>query len=108
MWMIYFQITAHNKANMAMMPVKCFTCGKVVCNKYDAWLNLIRVNDMDPGDALDKLGMTKLCCRRMFVSHSIPIEKDLAPLTDPHGLRQLNHIRYDTTQATVGRVYDAK
>lgn len=57
-----------------IIPVRCFTCGKVVGNKYDEYLNLLQA-DYTEGDALDALGLKRYCCRRMLLTHVDLIEK---------------------------------
>lgn len=64
-----------------IIPIRCFTCGKVVGNKWDAYLSLLQAEHTE-GDALDRLGLKRYCCRRMLLSHVDLIEKLLnyAPL----------------------------
>lgn len=57
-----------------IIPVRCFTCGKVVGNKWDPYLQLLK-EDYTAGEALDKLELTRFCCRRMVLSHVDLIEK---------------------------------
>ena len=72
-----------------IIPVKCFTCGKVIANKYRYYLEEVRkrklAKDMDidtvlyltkefhdktpEGEVLDKLGLNKMCCRRHLLTH---------------------------------------
>ncbi|WCJ38010.1 DNA-directed RNA polymerases I II and III subunit RPABC5 [Euphorbia peplus] len=60
-------------ANM-IIPVRCFTCGKVIGNKWDTYLDLLQA-DYSEGDALDALGLVRYCCRRMLMTHVDLIEK---------------------------------
>merc|ERR1711981_1485912 len=64
-----------------IIPVRCFTCGKVIGNKWEAYLGLLQA-EYTEGDALDALGLKRYCCRRMLLSHVDLIEKLLnyAPL----------------------------
>ncbi|KAL7866855.1 hypothetical protein AOLI_G00146690 [Acnodon oligacanthus] len=64
-----------------IIPVRCFTCGKIVGNKWEAYLGLLQA-EYTEGDALDALGLKRYCCRRMLLSHVDLIEKLLnyAPL----------------------------
>ena len=39
-----------------LIPVRCFTCGKVIGNKYEKYLDLHVTKDMEFKDALDELG----------------------------------------------------
>ncbi len=57
-----------------IIPVRCFTCGKVVGNKWDSYLELLKA-DYSEGDALDELGLKRYCCRRMVLTHVDLIEK---------------------------------
>ena len=72
-----------------LIPVKCFSCGKVLANKYDFYVSDVKKQklnnniDLDKvtyltkdfmektpeGEALDKLGLTKYCCRRHMLSN---------------------------------------
>ena len=51
-----------------IIPVRCFTCGKVIGHLWDPYIKRVK-NGEDPGKVLDELGVTKPCCRRMFISH---------------------------------------
>ncbi|TIA86190.1 hypothetical protein E3P99_03761, partial [Wallemia hederae] len=55
-------------------PVRCFSCGKVVGDKWEAYLDLLQA-DVQEGDAMDKLGLRRYCCRRMVLTHVDLIEK---------------------------------
>uniref|UniRef100_A0A914PXD3 DNA-directed RNA polymerases I, II, and III subunit RPABC5 n=2 Tax=Panagrolaimus TaxID=55784 RepID=A0A914PXD3_9BILA len=57
-----------------IIPVRCFTCGKVIGNKWDAYLSLLQSGYIE-GDALDTLNLRRYCCRRMILSHVDLIEK---------------------------------
>tara|TARA_Y100001970_G_C13911782_1_gene688916 strand:+ start:521 stop:757 length:237 start_codon:yes stop_codon:yes gene_type:complete len=73
-----------------LIPVKCFTCGKVLGNKYDYYLREIRKRKMSKsmdvdkviylteeqsidktpeGEVLDELKLNKYCCRRHMLTH---------------------------------------
>jgi DNA-directed RNA polymerase I, II, and III subunit RPABC5 len=72
-----------------IIPVKCFTCGNVLANKYRYYLQEVRkakltkemqVNDIiyltkefidktPEGEVLDKLKLTRYCCRRHLLTH---------------------------------------
>lgn len=61
-----------------IIPVRCFTCGKVVGSAYTQFVERTR-NGENPKDVLDDLGFERYCCRRMIVSHADLI-KEIAPL----------------------------
>jgi len=75
-----------------IIPVRCFTCSMVLADKYRYYLEEVRkkklakqmgdanldkilyltkdVQDKTPeGEVLDELGLTKMCCRRHFLTH---------------------------------------
>jgi len=54
---------------MAMMvPVRCFTCGAVVGDKWEEFSRRVK-NGENAGKVLDELGVRRYCCRRMLLSH---------------------------------------
>jgi DNA-directed RNA polymerase subunit N len=61
-----------------MIPVRCFTCGTVIGEHYEAFEE--RTSDgEDPAAVLDELGLTRHCCRRMLVAHT-----DLVDVVAPY------------------------
>jgi DNA-directed RNA polymerase subunit N (RpoN/RPB10) len=72
-----------------IIPIKCFTCGMVIADKYRYYVEEVRkrklakglemdkviyltqeFHDKTPeGEILDDLGMNKMCCRRHFLTH---------------------------------------
>ena len=58
-----------------IIPVRCFTCGKVIGNKYDKYLDMLNKEGYGEGDALDALELRRYCCRRMVLTHVDLIEK---------------------------------
>ncbi|CAE6345171.1 unnamed protein product [Rhizoctonia solani] len=57
-----------------IIPVRCFTCGKVIGDKWEEYVKLLRDN-VTEGDAMDQLGLKRYCCRRMVLTHVDLIEK---------------------------------
>jgi DNA-directed RNA polymerase subunit N (RpoN/RPB10) len=51
-------------------PIRCFSCGQIVADKYDEYHRLINEEKKTPGQALDMLGLKKYCCRRMLLTHT--------------------------------------
>ncbi|MCK5773482.1 MAG: DNA-directed RNA polymerase subunit N [Thermoplasmata archaeon] len=51
-----------------IIPVRCFTCGKVIGQLYDEF-NLRVQGGEDAKKVLDELGLERYCCRRMFLTH---------------------------------------
>jgi DNA-directed RNA polymerase subunit N (RpoN/RPB10) len=77
-----------------IIPIKCFTCGKVIADKYRYYQEQVRkkklakrgngesididkvlyltkefVEKTPEGEVLDELNMRKMCCRRHFLTH---------------------------------------
>jgi DNA-directed RNA polymerases I, II, and III subunit RPABC5 len=72
-----------------IIPIKCFTCGKVLADKYQYYerevrkKKISRKKDMDKviyltadytektpeGEVLDSLNLKKICCRRHVLTH---------------------------------------
>jgi DNA-directed RNA polymerase I, II, and III subunit RPABC5 len=73
-----------------IIPVRCVTCGKVLADKWTAYERMCADIGEDPGDAkvtqevptssetaqksargliLDKLGITRGCCRTVMLTH---------------------------------------
>ncbi|CAN6330725.1 unnamed protein product, partial [Urochloa humidicola] len=69
-----FLLRAPAAAAKMIIPVRCFTCGKVIGNKWDLYLDLLQA-DYTEGDALDALELVRYCCRRMLMTHVDLIEK---------------------------------
>ncbi|KAK5169598.1 DNA-directed RNA polymerase II subunit L [Saxophila tyrrhenica] len=64
-----------------IIPIRCFSCGKVIADLYEKYVDLIsnpqdeEGNPMPDGEAMDKLGLNRYCCRRMMLTHVDLIEK---------------------------------
>jgi|UniRef100_A0A6C0DYA1 DNA-directed RNA polymerase I, II, and III subunit RPABC5 len=72
-----------------IIPVKCFTCGNVIANKYRHYLQEVRKRKLSKGlvvervvyltkdhieksaegEVLDELFILNMCCRRHFLTH---------------------------------------
>ena len=50
-----------------LVPVRCFTCGRLIADKYDDYQNKIKAGE-EPIKVLDELGMDRYCCRRMLLT----------------------------------------
>lgn len=51
-----------------IIPVRCFTCGKVVGDKWEEFRMRLK-NGENSGRVLADLGVKRYCCRRMLISH---------------------------------------
>jgi len=50
-----------------LVPVRCFTCGNVVADKFDEYQNRVKSGE-GPAKILDSLGIERYCCRRMMLT----------------------------------------
>jgi DNA-directed RNA polymerase subunit N (RpoN/RPB10) len=64
-----------------IVPIRCFTCGKIVADKYEYYVrekDKLEASNEDNEDykyfskihtkkILDNLGLTRYCCRRMML-----------------------------------------
>jgi len=57
-----------------IIPVRCFTCGKVIGGVYQTYLKRVQLGE-DPQQVLDDLGLKRYCCRRMIVAHADLIDE---------------------------------
>ncbi len=66
-----------------IIPVRCFSCGKLIGDKWEEYKKAVS-SGKDPAKVLDALGITRYCCRRMFLSHLELIDEIL----EYHAYRQ--------------------
>lgn len=78
-----------------IIPVRCFTCGKVLADKYNYYKNTVNEEKLKRGEStddtilnlqskevqktiegkvLDELGLKRYCCRRVMLGHIDLIE----------------------------------
>lgn len=62
-----------------LIPVRCWSCGKVIAHKYQEYQNAL-AEGKDAEAVLDRLGFSRYCCRRMFVGH-IDLIDEVAPFS---------------------------
>ena len=49
-----------------IIPIKCYTCGRLVGDKYEKFVKLKEEGKKSPKDILEiDLGLKKYCCKRM-------------------------------------------
>jgi DNA-directed RNA polymerase subunit N len=51
-----------------IIPVRCFSCGGVIADKYEEFQRRTTEGKEDPSAILDSLGIRRYCCRRMILS----------------------------------------
>ena len=67
----HIRVTVADRAQTAtndMFPIRCYTCNTVIAHKYGNFSSQCR-NGKGGGAVLDELGVTRMCCRRMFISY---------------------------------------
>ena len=72
-----------------IIPIKCFTCGNVIADKYRYYIEKVKQKKINSGtdlnkvvyltknttdktaegEVLDEIKLTKMCCRRHFLTH---------------------------------------
>lgn len=57
-----------------IIPVRCFTCGKVIGEIYENFIQRIEMGEK-PDEVLDTLGLDRFCCRKMIVAHADLIDE---------------------------------
>ena len=50
-----------------LVPVRCFTCGTLIADKYQIYVNRVKAGE-DSAKVMDELGVKRYCCRRMFLA----------------------------------------
>lgn len=89
---MYRSLHLHKQAVM-IIPVKCFTCGKVLADKHVYYIEQIRKRKIEKnglescninsvsyldisnvqktieGEVMDELSLYKMCCRRHMLTH---------------------------------------
>lgn len=77
-----------------IIPVRCFTCGKLLCDKWDYFLEEVAKEEDDSqhednngqkagrnfdhsvkGKVLDRMGLDRICCRRHMLGHVDLLDK---------------------------------
>lgn len=62
-----------------IIPIRCFSCGAVIAHKWEECTELT-ISGIEMADALDKVGLMRYCCRRMYVGH-IDLITEAAPFS---------------------------
>ncbi|MGH9998953.1 MAG: DNA-directed RNA polymerase subunit N [Nitrosopumilaceae archaeon] len=50
-----------------LIPVRCFTCGNLIADKFKDYQNRIKSGE-DSAKVLGSLGITRYCCRTMMLT----------------------------------------
>lgn len=57
-----------------IIPVRCFTCGNVIGDKYKKFKDRVDEGE-DPEEVLDDLGLERYCCRKTVLTHADLIDE---------------------------------
>ena len=52
-----------------IIPIRCFTCNKLIGASWEPYTKLLKEGHTEK-EALDKLGLRRMCCRRMILTHT--------------------------------------
>lgn len=65
-----------------IIPIRCFTCGKVLANKWKTYKEKVEKQEPDENEQqykmleanhkakiLQEIGITKMCCKRHMLTH---------------------------------------
>lgn len=70
-----------------MKPARCFSCGKVLGNKYAEYEKLCQTQSAE--SAMNQLAITRYCCRRMMLT-SIDVAQQVQDYNAVHNTIQNN------------------
>lgn len=60
-----------------MFPVRCYTCNTVLAHMHPEYMRCTK--EVAPAkDTLDRLGVKRMCCRRIFLSYVDLVTENLA------------------------------
>ena len=51
-----------------LIPVRCYTCGKVVGNKWEHFNDLLSKGNTQP-QAFELMNLKRYCCKRILLGH---------------------------------------
>jgi len=57
-----------------IIPVRCFTCNKVIGNKWEKYNSILK-SGKTSNVAFEELRIRRYCCKRMFLGHVEIIDK---------------------------------
>ena len=72
---------------MCILPIRCYTCSKVIGGKWDPYQNMLN-DGIEPKNALDNLGLNRICCRRMILGH-VELIDNLLKYVQPNNTGQI-------------------
>ncbi len=57
-----------------IIPVRCFTCNKIIGNKWEKYNSILKSGETS-NVAFEELRLRRYCCKRMFLGHVEIIDK---------------------------------
>tara|TARA_B100001758_G_scaffold189597_1_gene166478 strand:- start:202 stop:384 length:183 start_codon:yes stop_codon:yes gene_type:complete len=51
-----------------LIPIRCFSCNKVIGDKYEEYILKSKEKSKDNKEILDDLGLNRYCCRRHMIT----------------------------------------
>ncbi len=63
-----------------IIPIRCFSCGMVIADKWERFVQMTTTEQKSVEETLDELKVGRYCCRRMFVSH-VQLIDEVAPFS---------------------------
>jgi DNA-directed RNA polymerase subunit N len=51
-----------------IIPVRCFTCGRLIGDKWEEFARRVKAGE-EASEVLDDLGIKRYCCRSMLLAH---------------------------------------
>ena len=64
-----------------MIPIRCYTCGKVIAHHYEEFLDGLKAGK-EASELLDSFEMNRYCCRRMLITH-VELIDDILTFSSP-------------------------
>ncbi len=70
-----------------LVPVRCFTCGKLIADKFVEYQTRIKSGE-EPAKVLNSFGIKRYCCRRMLLT-SVETIQQIVPFYEAIRRRHL-------------------
>lgn len=84
-----------------IIPVRCFTCGEIVGDKWIPFCELRQ--HYSAKESMDRLDISKYCCRRMIMGH-VDVVDNLMQYAEENNLKHHPFIK-DKETSIPARVY---
>lgn len=82
---------------VSMLPIRCFSCNKVLANKGTTFSSLR--NEKVPMNVIwEKLGLTRMCCRSIMISH-VDVSDELMAYCDYNPSKYIEIRKHPPTES---------